>query len=158
MNQKLPPDANPDDLYSGLSSEEWDELYDIQTQFMIFKNIVAGKSTWKEIIAKLQEQAHFVDELKAKGACILDNCEGMILYHVPSYYGAYATYVQREDAYYHFKLHTGQVARVPIDSQYDPLAETPIGARIVVLLNSECEVLNFRVSENPGPTNAKINK
>jgi len=158
MNHNLPADANPDDHYSELSSEEWDELYDIQTQFMVFKGLVANKSTWIQIIAKLKEHALFVEELKAKGARILDNCEGMILYHVPSYYGAYAIYVQREDEYYHFKLHTGQVAHVPIDSKYDPLAETPIGSRIVVLLNSEYEVLNFRVSENQGPTQAKINK
>ena len=76
---------NPDDLYSGLSSEEWDELYDIQTQFMIFKNIVAGKSTWKEIIAKLQEQAHFVDELKAKGIENFINVKTNLLEALTSY-------------------------------------------------------------------------
>ncbi|MHA2426837.1 MAG: hypothetical protein ACXADB_02265 [Candidatus Hermodarchaeia archaeon] len=158
MNLKSRAEANPDDLYSGLTPEEWDELHSIQTRCMLFKGIVAGETEWKQIIAKLKKQAQFVKELKDKGAYILDNCEGMILYHVPGYYGAYATYVKREKDYYYFKLHSGKVTSVPIDSQYDPLAETSIGSRIVVLLNSEYDVLNFSVSENQGSTQAKVRK
>ena len=158
MNRISPAEANPNALYSGLTAEEWDELYSIQTQCMLFKGLVAGKNTWKQIIAKLRKQAQFVKELKDKGARILDNCEGMILYHVPGYYGAYATFVKREKHYYYFKLHSGKVASVPIADQYDPLAETTIGERIVVLLNPEYEVLNFLVSENQGLTQATVIK
>lgn len=156
MNQNLPADADPNDLYSGLEPEEWDELYDIQTQFMLFKGIVDGKSTWKQVIAALRERAQSINELKEKGARILDNCEGMLLYHVPSHYGAYATFVQREERNYHFKLHTKQIVRVPIAPHYDLLKDTPIGSRIVVLLDSDCNVLNFRVSEVKGSLRAKI--
>ena len=156
MVHSKPADADPDDLYDDLTPAEWDELYDIQTQYMVFKGIVAGLETWERIYEVLQQRIQAIEELKAKGARIIENIEGMLLYHVPGDYGAYAIFEQREDACYHFRIHTGELVRVLIDPDYDPLADVKIGSRIVVLLNSEGEVLNFWASANPDSSKAKI--
>ena len=148
-------DADPEDLYDGLTPEEWDELYNIQTQLMNFKGVVAGLDDWENVIDVLEMHIQKIEDLKTKGARIFDNCEGLLFYHVPSHYGAFATYEGKDDSYYQFKLHTGKTVRVPIDSHHDPLADSPIGIRLVVLLTSEFEVLNFMVSDNQGPSQAR---
>ncbi|MFX0168921.1 MAG: hypothetical protein ACFE89_06110 [Candidatus Hodarchaeota archaeon] len=156
MVHSKPADADPDDLYDDLTPTEWDELYDIQTQYMFFKGIAAGLETWEKIYSVLQQRIQEIEELKAKGARIIENIEGMLLFQVPGNYGAYAIFEKREAAYYHFRIHTGDLVRVLIDPSYDPLADVKIGSRIVVLLTSEGEVLNFRVSVNPSSKKAKI--
>lgn len=138
----------PDDLYEGLTEDEWSELDGIRTHIMRFKGIADGCATWEEIIKALQDRIVFIKELMVKGAQLIDIDNDHLFYRIPSEYSLYGIFQGVTKDYYQFLLDDGRLVTYPVEQEYDRLADAPVGTRVIVLVDAEGKPQNFIVPFN----------
>lgn len=138
----------PDDWEDQLTDNERAELNDILTHTIDFRDLAEGCDNWDDIKTELTKFIQFIDTLQAQGARVIDTIPTCILYERPGEHSTYATYQGTHDQHWHFQLPNGTITILPIDPDDHRLDDTPIGTRVVVLLNPQGEIQQFCISFN----------
>ena len=138
-------------LYVALTDDERHELDTVRDRIMRFKWLADDCHTWDEVIDALNDRIAYINDLKARGAeLVQNNNDDYLFYHIPNETPIYATLTHITDTTYTFQLDDGTTLTTPTTQRFY-LKDEPLGRTLILYVTPDGTIHDCLIPNAPTP-------